>query len=99
MPAGSIGWSATAAASRSARAIGAPPEGLDPIAVAVRQMARGFGLHRTAVAELRRAAAAGIDDRAPLYRNARRRRRARPADVAGSARVLSLFRRRGRRSL
>ena len=37
---------------------------------------------RAAIAEFRRAGDAGVDDRAPLHRDARRRRRARPADLA-----------------
>ena len=76
--------SATAAASRSAAARPQEPQpGLDrdgrsSCAIA----ARGLRLHRSAFAQFRRAAAAGLDDRAPLYRNARRAGRARPADLA-----------------
>ena len=64
--------------------------GLDRTAVAVRHCARGPGLHRAAIAQFRRAAAAGLDDRAPLYRHARRRGRARPADLARSEGLLPL---------
>ena len=61
--------------------------------------ARGLRLHRSAVAEFRRAAAAGLDDRAPLYRHAGRAGGARPADLARSQGVLPLSRRRRRHDL
>ena len=76
---------ATAAASKSApgdRRAGCG--GLTAQPYAVRHCAHGPGLYRPAFAQLRRAAAAGLDDRASLYGNARRRRRARPADLARS---------------
>ena len=45
--------------------------GLDPTPLLVRHCAHGSGLHRPAFAQFRRAGAAGLDDRAPLYRHAR----------------------------
>ena len=62
----------------------AAPAGLDPTAICCAPLRAWIGLHRAAFAQFRRAAAAGLDDRAPLYRNARRAGRARPPDLARS---------------
>ena len=48
-------------------------------------------IHRAALAQFRRARAAGLDDRPPLYRHAGRRGGARPPDLAGSARCRAII--------
>ena len=62
--------------SRVEKRTGGPPRqacgpGLDPNGRSCAPLRAWTGLHRSAFAQFRRAAAAGVDDRPPLYRHAR----------------------------